>query len=225
MTKIYPILLIFGLWGCTPEFDSDIVISDIKNTYPNAEIEKVQSQPCDGTFGDCYYVNVRFKTDKFSIAIDTAFQYHRKGNSNNPLTINEKYGLTKKTSDKKSADINSIKISPELLRLNVWGLHKLTIIDSTERDVVLGDVDVRLIFDSDSILTKFDSGVKSEYKWHITSSDQIKIDRTDNNFSQQYEPLIRLDQVNRIKQLDSMNLILCARPKSGEMQQYHFMKY
>ncbi|TRX58760.1 hypothetical protein FNH22_12855 [Fulvivirga sp. M361] len=214
------------LLGCIKEFDNQLVINDLRKKYPELEMIKINSSPCDGTFGDCYYVNVTFKPSKFDDEIDTSFQYNRMGNSHNELALNETYGNYETLNEVESCMVNRlIERSPELLYPGVWGLHKMIRIDLTETEVILGDSDSSITFNSDSTLVEYDSGIERSYTWKINENAFIEIREMKREFPEKYKSFLRLEQIKTIEKLDSLNLILITCPKGGVQYRYHYMKF
>jgi hypothetical protein len=56
-TILIPIIGLL-LISCYDNFDNSIAEKDIHKYFPESEILELNSYVCDGTFGDCFYVNV-----------------------------------------------------------------------------------------------------------------------------------------------------------------------
>ncbi len=101
--KLFSLLIGLTALSCSSEFNNEIAFQDLRKKYPQLEIINASSEPCIGTFGDCFYVYIRFKRNGLAQEVDTILQYTRDGNPNNPLRINEISGY-------KSVDHNGQKI-------------------------------------------------------------------------------------------------------------------
>lgn len=71
----------FGLLGLLTScysFDKEVAINEFKKLKPNCEIVKILDYECDGTFGDCWYVDFKYKEANSEITYDTTLQYWRR---------------------------------------------------------------------------------------------------------------------------------------------------
>ena len=56
-------------------FDKEIAIKEFQALKPDCEIVKMVDYECDGTFGECWYVDFKYKTAGSEIVQDTTLQY------------------------------------------------------------------------------------------------------------------------------------------------------
>ena len=56
-------------------FDKEIAIKEFQALKPDCEIVKIADHECDGTLGDCWYVDFKYKTADSEIVYDTTLQY------------------------------------------------------------------------------------------------------------------------------------------------------
>ena len=56
-------------------FDKEIAIKEFQALKPHCEILKTVDYECDGTLGECWYVNFKYKIADSEIVYDTTLQY------------------------------------------------------------------------------------------------------------------------------------------------------
>lgn len=74
---ILTLIILTTLTSCYNDFDNKIAERDLKLYFPGSEIKQVTSYECDGTFGDCFYVDIKFRKNKSDQITDTTWQYMR----------------------------------------------------------------------------------------------------------------------------------------------------
>jgi hypothetical protein len=65
------------LTSCYTDFDNKIAERDLRFYFPESKIQQLRSYECDGTFGDCFYVDIKFTKNKSDRTTDTTWQYMR----------------------------------------------------------------------------------------------------------------------------------------------------
>ena len=73
-TKTCAIGLLILLTGCY-SFDKQVALKEFKELKPNYEIVKMIDYACDGTLGDCWYVEFKYKRKDSEVVYDTTLQY------------------------------------------------------------------------------------------------------------------------------------------------------
>ena len=101
----------------------------------------------------------------------------------------------------------------------------MTKIDSIESKMPLRDSDSRITFKSDGTLLEYDSGIERIYQWRILKNSQIEIFKIENDDPEPYRSFLRLEQIVKIDQLDSVNLILIALGENGTQYRYHYREH
>lgn len=70
----YILSLLNLLTGCY-SFDKEVALNEFKELKPNCEIVKMTDYQCDGTLGECWYVEFKYKRADSNTVYDTTLQY------------------------------------------------------------------------------------------------------------------------------------------------------
>jgi hypothetical protein len=73
-TQTCAIGLLSLLTGCY-SFDKEVALQEFKELKPNCEIIKMTDYECDGTLGECWYVEFKYKHGDSGTVYDTTLQY------------------------------------------------------------------------------------------------------------------------------------------------------
>lgn len=71
-------LKLIGLWLLVTScysFDKEIALKEFKELKPGCEIVKMIDYECDGTFGECWYVEFKYKCPNVKKPYDITLQY------------------------------------------------------------------------------------------------------------------------------------------------------
>lgn len=77
ITGICVIGLLSLLTSCY-SFDKEVALKEFRELKPNSEIIKMTDYECDGTLGECWYVEFKYKDKDSRTTNDTTFQYWKK---------------------------------------------------------------------------------------------------------------------------------------------------
>jgi hypothetical protein len=66
--------LLFLLTGCY-SFEKEAALKEFKELKPNCEIVEMTDYECDGTLGECWYVEFKYKLADSETVFDTTLQY------------------------------------------------------------------------------------------------------------------------------------------------------
>ena len=69
---------LFVLITSCNSFDKDMALREFKELKPNCEIVEMVDYECDGTLGECWYVEFKYKRPDSGIVYDTALQYWKR---------------------------------------------------------------------------------------------------------------------------------------------------
>ncbi len=75
-TQTYVIGLLILLSGCY-NFDKEVAVKEFTELKPNCEIIKMKDYECDGSLGECWYVEFKYKYTDSGTVYDTTLQYWR----------------------------------------------------------------------------------------------------------------------------------------------------
>lgn len=56
-------------------FDKEVALKEFKELKPDCEIVKMTDYQCDGTLGECWYVEFKYKKPDSGATYDTTLQY------------------------------------------------------------------------------------------------------------------------------------------------------
>jgi hypothetical protein len=70
---------LFPLTSCN-SFDKEIALNEFKELNPACEILTMVDYECEGTFGECWYVNFKYTRNNSEIVYDTTLQYWKREN-------------------------------------------------------------------------------------------------------------------------------------------------
>lgn len=73
--KMLPFIGCFVLMTSCHSFDKEVAFQEFKVLKPDCMVIKTIDYECDGTFGECWYVEFQFKKPKSDIIYDTTLQY------------------------------------------------------------------------------------------------------------------------------------------------------
>ena len=73
-TWTYAIGLLSLLTGCY-SFDKEVELKEFKELKPNCDVIKMTDYECDGTLGECWYVEFEYKHEGSLTVHDTTLQY------------------------------------------------------------------------------------------------------------------------------------------------------
>jgi hypothetical protein len=90
-TKVSVIGLMSLLTGCYA-FDKEVARKQFSELKPNCEVIEMTDYACDGTLGECWYVEFKYKRAGSETVYDTTLQYWK---------VDDKW-ITKKEFNKKS---------------------------------------------------------------------------------------------------------------------------
>jgi len=68
---IAPLILMTGCYS----FDKEVALKEFKELKPDCEIVKMVDYECDGTLGECWYVEFKYKKPDSETVFDTTLQY------------------------------------------------------------------------------------------------------------------------------------------------------
>ncbi len=73
-TFIIGLILLTGCYS----FDKKVALNEFKELKPDCEIVKIVDYECDGTLGECWYVEFKYKKPDSEITYDTTLQYWKR---------------------------------------------------------------------------------------------------------------------------------------------------
>lgn len=76
-TWTYYIGLLSLMTSCY-SFDKKLALKEFKELKPNCEIVKMIDYECDGTLGECWYVEFKYKKFNSETILDTTLQYWKR---------------------------------------------------------------------------------------------------------------------------------------------------
>lgn len=149
-------------------FDKEAAIKEFKVLKPDCEIIETRSYECDGTLGECWYVEFKYKQSNSETVYDTTFQYWKKDDN----WTSQKVDLV---------SINQVTSNYDSLRYYVKVKGDTNAYD----ELFYGFIDANEIERTDSVIrysnimaTNF--GFEKAY-WHYLSAicekNQVKFDR------------------------------------------------
>jgi hypothetical protein len=66
---------LFCLMTSCYSFEKEVALKEFKELKPNCEIVKMVDYECDGTLGECWYVEFKYKKPDSKVVYDTTLQY------------------------------------------------------------------------------------------------------------------------------------------------------
>jgi len=66
---------LFCLMTSCYSFDKEVALKEFKELKPDCEIVKMVDYECDGTLGECWYVEFKYKKPDSGTTYDTTLQY------------------------------------------------------------------------------------------------------------------------------------------------------